>query len=233
MKQLVIGVGQIGSAVQAIIGCDGHDPARGIEASGQYDVLHICYPCHDKDEFIKTVWMHKAYFEASFVIIHSTVAVGTTSAIGDYAVHSPVRGVHPFLEEGIRTFAKFFGGKHAETASKLFELHGIRTICTEKPETTELMKLVDTTTYGVNILIEKEIKRLCDLYGVDFDIAYTLANKEYNAGYLKLGMPQYQKYILEHRTGEVGGHCVMPNVELFDSWMCDVVKTENENLKNV
>lgn len=229
MKNLVIGVGQIGTAIQAILQCDGHDPLRGIVATGQYDVLHICYPCYDKDEFVKMVETHKAEFGASLVIIHSTVAVGVTRMIGD-AVHSPIRGVHPHLEEGIRTFSKFFGGLRAEEASKIFKEKGISVFCTPKPETTELMKLVDTTTYGVNILIEKEIYRLCQENGVDFDIAYTLANKEYNKGYLKLNMPQYQKYILEHRDGKIGGHCIMPNVELFDSWMCDLVKQKNEEL---
>lgn len=224
MKHLVIGIGQIGTAIQSILKCDGYDPFLNKTATGQYDVLHICYPCTDKDEFAKAVRINKVQFNASLVVIHSTIPVGTTTTIGSYAVHSPIRGVHPHLEEGIRTFSKFFGGSRAKEASKCFEDMGIEVICTEKPETTELMKLVDTTTYGINILIEKEIYRLCKEYGVDFNIAYTEANKEYNRGYLLLGMPQYQKYILEHREGGIGGHCVMPNVELFNSWMCDLLK---------
>lgn len=232
MKHITVGVGQIGTAILAIMGGDGHDPARGMTASGEYDVMHVCYPCHDREEFVKNVLLHKAHFKANLVIIHSTVPVGTTRMIGD-AVHSPVRGVHPYLEEGIRTFSKFFGGLRAAEASKLFEEKGIATVCTSRPETTELMKLVDTTTYGVNILIEKEIKRLCEENGADFSVAYTMANNEYNKGYLKLNMPQYQKYVLEHRTGNIGGHCIMPNVELFDSWMCDLIKEKDEALKNV
>lgn len=224
MKNLVIGVGQIGTAIQSILMCDGHDPFRAKLAFGDYDVLHICYPCVDKESFVKSVQQNKQVFNAKLIVIHSTVSVGVTSSIGSYAVHSPIRGVHPHLEEGIRTFTKFFGGVRAKEASEIFTEQGIDVICTDKPETTELMKLVDTTTYGINILIEKEIYRLCKENGVDFNVVYTQANKEYNRGYLLLNMPQYQKYILEHRDGAIGGHCIMPNIELFSSWMCDLLK---------
>ena len=224
-SNLVIGIGQIGTAIQAVLRCDGHDPMKGKEAKGHYDTIHVCIP-YNKD-FISEVEKYKKLFTPKHVVVHSTVPVGTCRKVG--ATHSPVRGVHPFLEPGVRKFVKYFGGGSPSVMTD-FQKSGITCVYTEKPETTELMKLVDTTAYGLNILIEKEIKRLCDANDVPFDMVYTHANMTYNHGYEKLGMPQFSKYVLKHMDGKVGGHCVGSNVDLFDSWMCDVFKEQNGKL---
>lgn len=224
-SNLIIGIGQIGTAIQAVLKCDGHDPAKGKEAKGHYDTIHVCIP-YSKD-FISEVEKYKKLFTPKHVVVHSTVPVGTCSKVG--ATHSPVRGVHPFLEPGVRKFVKYFGGGSPSVMHD-FQKKGITCVYTEKPETTELMKLVDTTAYGINILIEKEIKRLCDVNEVPFDMVYTHANMTYNEGYEKLGMPWFSKYVLKHMEGKVGGHCVGNNVDLFDSWLCDVFKEQNGKL---
>lgn len=224
MKHLIIGLGQVGTGVRAVLECDAFDKHTGVMATGQYDVIHICYSY--SDDFVQSVKDYKEQFGAKYIVIHSTVPVGTSTRCG--AVHSPIRGVHPYLEMSIRIFVKYFGGKDAEIMAKEFEAKNVNCVGTEKPETTELMKLVDTTTYGLNILIEKEIYKLSQKYGTDYDLVYNQANLSYNKGYMDVGMPQFSKYNIKHMDGKIGGHCIMPNVELFDSWIAEVVKEKNE-----
>lgn len=224
MKHLVIGLGQVGTGVQKVLECEGHDPSSGVVAKGQFDVIHICFSY--SDTFVSDTLAYKETFGAKYIVIHSTVPVGTSTKCG--AVHSPIRGVHPYLESSIRVFYKYFGGKDADIMAEEFRAKGVKCVCTEKPETTELGKLVDTTTYGINILIEKEIYRLSQKYDVPFDITYTHMNDTYNKGYMDVGMPQFHKYNIKHMEGKIGGHCILQNAELFDSWIAEVIKEKNE-----
>lgn len=224
MKHLVIGLGQVGTGVQKVLECEGHDPSSGVVAKGQFDVIHICFSY--SDTFVSDTIDYKETFGAKYIVIHSTVPVGTSTKCG--AVHSPIRGVHPYLESSIRVFYKYFGGKDADVMAEEFRAKGVKCVCTEKPETTELGKLVDTTTYGINILIEKEIYRLSQKYDVPFDITYTHMNDTYNKGYMDVGMPQFHKYNIKHMEGKIGGHCILQNAELFDSWIAEVIKEKNE-----
>jgi hypothetical protein len=41
-------------------------------------------------------------------------------------------------------------------------------------------------------------------------------NQDYNDLYRELDMPQYQKFILDPPKGQIGGHCIIPNVKLLD-----------------
>lgn len=222
MKNLIIGLGEIGTAMRSILECDGYD--LGHELEGEYDIIHICFPY--SSHFYSYVKDYQKKFNAKYTVIHATVPVGTSRKLG--AIHSPVRGVHPHLEQSIRTFVKYFGGENTEAVSSVFLEKGIKVAVCDKPETTELMKIVDTTGYGVNILIEKEIYRLCEEYGVSFKDVYTEANRTYNEGYENIGMPQFKKYILEHKEGKIGGHCIMPNAELLDTWMNSLLKEKNK-----
>lgn len=224
LTHCVVGLGQVGTGVQKVLECEAHDPFAGVKAEGQFDVLHICFSF--SEDFIKIVNNYKEKFGAKYVVIHSTVPVGTSTLCN--AVHSPIRGVHPYLEESIRTFVKYFGGSDAGVMSDEFKKRGVKVFCVEKPETTELGKLLDTTCYGLNILIEKEMYRLAEKYNIPHDISYTHMNTTYNEGYIDLGMPQFSKYNIRHMDGKIGGHCIMPNVELFDSWIADIIKEKNE-----
>jgi UDP-N-acetyl-D-mannosaminuronate dehydrogenase len=215
-KHLVIGLGEIGRAIQSILECDGADKEG---TDGNYEILHICIPYNGL--FIETVKNYQVKHRAELTIIHSTVPIGTCKILN--AVSSPCRGVHPYLEKGIRTFVKFFGGVEAEKASKFFAVYNIKVACFLDSESVEAMKLWDTTIYGLNILLEKEIHRFCTENNLNFDTVYTLANATYNSGYALLGMPQFKKYILKHSEGKIGGHCVLPNCELLNSWVSKLI----------
>lgn len=227
-KNLVIGLGEIGSAIQKILGCDGYDAKfeDNVSIEGPYDVIHICFPYNE--EFIGAVRDYRDITQAKLVIVHSTVPVGTCDTLG--VVHSPVRGVHPKLEEGIRTFTKFFGGEQAMTAAKIFRAKGIKTMCSLEARETEALKLWDTTIYGWNILIQKAIKAYCEKNDLDFGMVYTMANKTYNAGYEALGHPEFTKYVLKDFPGTIGGHCVRENWELLDDPIADLSRSLHKRI---
>lgn len=216
VSNLVIGYGEIGKAITAILNCDYAD-INVLPPKEQYDVLHICYPYND--DYVAQVMDYKKQYGASLIVIHGTLKVGTTSQIPD-AVYTPCRGVHPHLEKGIRTFTKFFGGDKAQEAAAIFAERGMdcRWSNSERAsESLEAAKLWDTTQYGINILLEKEIYQYCKDNNVDFEIVYTEFNQTYNRGYDKLDMPQYKKYVLKHVEGPIGGHCVRQNAKLINT----------------
>jgi len=228
MNHLVLGLGEIGTAMKTVLSekysCSGRDIQSDL--TGKFDVLHVCFPYFVN--FVEVVEMYKKEYAAdnALVIIHSTVPIGVSSQCA--AVHSPVRGIHPHLVDGIKTFIKFFGGERAKDAAKLFQDLGIGTITTPKSETTEALKLWETTIYAWNIILEKEIYRYCQEKEIDFDVVYTDANKTYNEGYEALGRPEYKKFILKHVDGPIGGHCLIPNAKLLRSWVCDTILEKNK-----
>ncbi len=159
----------------------------------------------------------------TLVIIHSTVPVGTTAKLNKYKnifVHSPVRGIHPHLYKSIKTFVKFIGFDDWRTkvmAKKHFNKIHLKTIAIFDSRNTEAMKIWDTTIYGVNIALEKEIYRYCQGRKLDFFTVYTLPNITYNKGYQQLKRAHFTKYILEHQPGKIGGHCVLNNLQFLTS----------------
>jgi len=224
---LVIGRGEIGTALFNILKkkFDVSIRDKNDKVIGKFDVLHIAYP--PIKNFVGITKKYIKEYKPSLVIIHSTVAVGTTKKIGTIAVHSPVRGIHPHLEKGMRTFTKYFGGPRAKIAERYFKEVGIPTESFPNPETTELLKILDTTYYGWNIVYAKETKRICDKYKVSFDSVYTEANKEYNRGYKKLGMPNVMRPVLKFMPGKIGGHCIVPNTKLLNDWLTNTLKKRN------
>lgn len=227
-RHLVIGAGEVGQAIYEVL--KGHYKAdiRDVEdgLKGPYDVLHIAYP--PVLGFVDITKRYIKKYKSELVIVHSTVPVGTTSKIGKNAVHSPIRGIHPHLAEGIKTFVKYFAGEKAEEASAYFKKIRVPVKTFKKPETTELAKILDTTYYGWNIIFAKEVARICEEEGLDFDDVYTTPNKDYNEGYMKLGKENVVRPVLKATPGKIGGHCVVPNCDLLDDWLTKVIKERNE-----
>lgn len=216
MKHIVVGLGEVGSAVHKllserhqVVGVD----AEAMAHVGGYDVMHVCFP-YSKD-FLKHVEVYQSRFGYPLTVIHSTVPVGTCEQVGPMAVHSPIRGVHPNLYEGLKMFVKFFGGIRARDAAKPFEECGVVTFSVARSRDTEAMKLWETEQYRRFILLNKEVKRWCDEHGVDFGVVYDLSNRTYNDGYAALGRTDVVRPRLKHVPGPIGGHCVEPNHKLL------------------
>jgi len=227
MKQLIIGRGQIGIALHKVLRLPAWDIIEEQKAIGDsFDVLHICFPFSKR--FVDYVKDYIEVYYPNLVIIHSTVPIGTTEKCGNICVHSPIRGIHPNLEEGIRTFVKYFGGNKANEAAMIFVELGIKVQITSSSRSIEALKLWDTTQYAWNIILEKEIKRYCDKHKLDFDLIYTNANKSYNEGYRDLGMKYVNRPILKHIKGQIGGHCIISNCKLFKNWITKLILKRNE-----
>jgi len=199
-------------------------PNKGDSLEG-VKIIHIAIPYLSEEQFIEAVKEEMERIKPELVIIHSTVGIGVTRKLGKNVVHSPVRGVHPNLFEGLKTFVKFVGAndkKYGEMAKKHLQDIGIKRVKVVYPsETTEIAKLLDTTYYGLCIAFHGEAKELCDKYGVDFEIVMTEFNKTYNEGYKKLGKPNVIRPVLypPQRTGGIGGHCIIPNAEILKNYM--------------
>lgn len=229
MNHIILGYGEVGRAINAIF----PDAAKIDLNEGfnetimkDYEVVHICFPY--SDTFEKDVKDYTNRFNPEVLIIHSSVPIGTSDKLG--AVHSPIRGVHPELEKGIRTFIKYFGGFHAQKAAKIFADKGIDTQVIRDSRTTEALKLWDTTQYGIMILLEKEIYKFCRDNGVDFEIIYAHANESYNEGYRILNMGYVNRPALMHKDGKIGGHCVVENAALLDTPLAKLIIERNAQL---
>lgn len=210
MRHLILGYGEVGKSLHKVLGEAMYVTRNKGTWDGELvDVLHVCIPYSKDFDAVVRICCASAYL----TIIHSSVPVGTCDALG--VVHSPICGVHPHLEKGIRTFVKYFGGKRAKKAAKIFSDLGIKTKTFPDARTTEAMKLWSTTQYGRLIMLEKEIYAWCQKNNLNFDDVYTRSNKDYNEGYIKLGMPHVVRPYLKHVEGPIGGHCVIPNAKLL------------------
>src|SRR3989344_250789 len=233
----ILGYGEIGKSIARFYSSTGSGQAKIKDLKRDdglvnLDVLHVCIPWSEK--FIDIVKKEIKKSGAKLTVIHSTVVPGTTKKIGGHAVHSPVRGVHPNLYEGIKTFVKYIGAddkKTGQLANKHLAALGIPTRLVHSSKTTEALKLWDTTQYGLSIILNKEIKKWCDKVGVDFEIAYTDANKTYNQGYKKLCRHEVIRPYLKYMPGKVGGHCIIPNAHLLDSEIAKFILKRNSQYK--
>ena len=221
MNNLVIGRGEVGTSVYNVLKKKYDVEITDLEGTeGKFDVMHVCFPYSDKfTDFVKE---YQEKHEPDLTIIHSTVPVGTSDKVG--AVHSPIRGVHPHLEEGIRTFVKYFGGKDAQKAAKLFRGLDIRTVQYDDARITEAGKIWSTTYYGWNIIFNKLLHKWCEENNLPFSEVYRHFNITYNNGYRDLGMKHVVRPVLDYMEGPIGGHCVLPNTELIDSPIAKIIQ---------
>ena len=160
------------------------------------------------------------------VVIHSTVKPGTTKSIQERSsipiLFSPVRGVHRRFLDDIKKYTKFISFDNKEINSEIKKdlenrFEKVEWMSTTK--TAELAKiLVDTTYYGWLINYAQITKMICEKENVDFDEMWKFADEIHeNLGNRPKMFP-----------GIIGGHCVIPNLNLVEYENLDVIKTINE-----
>ena len=216
----ILGYGEVGKSIAKfyknprIKDLTRDDGLKGI------DILNVCITWND--DFIKTVNKEIKAIKPKLTIIHSTTYPGATKKIyratKSLVVHSPIRGVHPNLYGGIKTFVKYVGTdnkKAGELAKKHLESLGIKVKVFHPSITTEIGKLLSTAYYGTCIAWHAEAKKICDKAGVDFEEAVTDFNETYNEGYKKLKKPQVIRPVLYPPKKGIGGHCLVPNAEIL------------------
>jgi len=227
---VVVGLGEVGKPLLQLISehhdVTGVDVVPPVDPIETVDILHICYPFEIKD-FVGETARYIDLFKPRLTIINSTVAVGTTRLVaertGTAIAHSPIRGKHARMLEEIRTYTKFVGATDPASgryAAEHFESIGLKTRVLSAPEATELAKLTETTFFGLMIAWAQEVERYCD----QADQSY----EEIAAFYEEIKFFPAVKYF----PGIIGGHCVMPNIEILrkfdDSAILRAIEISNQ-----
>lgn len=183
------------------------------------DVLNICIPF--TEDFVNTVNTYISENTPKITVIHSTVAPGTTSKIIGNTCHSPVRGLHPDLDTGIKLFLKYIGADDRSVA-KQYQEHlnclNIKSLICKNSKTTEYAKLLDTTYYGICIAFHNDVLKLCEAEGLNFEEVMTTYNLTYNEGYSALGKKNVARPVL-YGSKKIGGHCVVPNAKILKNFL--------------
>lgn len=219
-KVVVAGLGEIGKPLFEL--ASEHHEVVGVDLSpigpiDNVEVLHVCYPFQIPD-FIGETARYIDLFRPKLTIINSTVSVGTTRVIaertGAAVVNSPVRGKHVRMLAELRMYTKFVGAVDQETAALAaghFESIGLKTKILSSPEATELAKLTETTYFGMMIAWAQEVERYCDRFGVNYDEVVSIYDE------IKFFPP------VKYFPGIIGGHCVMPNIEILSRYDKSVI----------
>ena len=241
-KVLIIGLGEVGSALYDIIresnkyevyGYD-VDPNKSknkrAEIPKVVDIVHICYPFTSKQKFVKITAEYINNFKPNLLVINSTVAPGTTKKIASkfpkiLVVHSPIRGKHPKLKRHILFWTKYIGPvtkEAGEEAKKHFESLGLKVKVLDSPFETELGKIFETVYRALLIAWWQEMHRISRKLGANFKEVMDIivdTNK-----------------VLKDRPiyfpGYIGGHCLIPNtkilLDVYDSNFLKAILKSNE-----
>lgn len=237
---VVIGLGEIGGPIYNLISCCHNvigidlnkkisNFAADFNSPGPIDVMHFCTPFVDKKSFETTTINYIKKFSPALVIINSTITPGITREIqkitNSAIVHSPILGVHARMKRDLLRYTKHIGATsvdYALLASEHFQSIGLKTKICSSPEATELMKLLETTYYGLLIAWAQETNRICKKFGCSYE---EVSNFWEEVDQLIGGRPVMA-------PGFIGGHCVIPNAlllkEILQSDFIDAILKSND-----
>ncbi len=216
---LVLGLGEVGSALLAILretygeAVAGYDPLyneTGIYPDRAKDchIIHIAFPFHEL--FVGQVQDYLGcQNRGALTIIHSTVPIGTTAQIPG-AVHSPILGRVPTMAGDMRRYLKWIGGPQAAEAEPILALAGFRTRSVPTSEETEALKLLCLAKYGVSLAFSRYEYAVCEKLG--FPLSHII---EYDMDYNNHVEPRLRRPLIAPQQDSIGGHCVIPGVRLL------------------
>ncbi len=225
---LVVGQGEVGKPMAEILSSVYRVVTKDIDPlnlSEPVGVMHICYPYRGAD-FVGTTIDYISQYGPALTVIHTTVPPGTTRAV-EYRSHQPVaysavRGKHSAMVKDILSFTKYVSAIKQEPlqqATDHLSRAGMRVKSFSSPEALELAKLQETTYFGLLIAWAQEVERYCKKLGLDYNEVMQLTEE---VDYLPSVIFQ---------PGFIGGHCVMPNIELLEtirpSPFLEVIKQSN------
>ena len=246
-KDIVVGIGEIGKPIlkllsknNIVVGFDLNPDLMDERKFEKYknlqtSFLHITIPVSSKFESILLQLYKK--FKPECIVIHSTIGPGTVEQIQKKLdvplIYSATRGVHKRMLKDIKRYTKFFAiSKNApkkqwaiKTYSKTMKNCGIKTKQMSKPETLELAKIVCDTSYlGWLINYAQFSNMIAQQYNVNYDEMWSFSNEIHK--FLGNRPKMY--------PGFIGGHCVIPNLDLIHNQTLDLIKKMNDNYaKNV
>jgi len=241
VKDVVIGLGEIGSPLYKIL--SNKFPTAGYDLKPeltknmknkkikdfQTEFLHICIP-HSQN-FTKIIKEHSKNFQAKGIVIHSTIPPGTTEKLQNKVdvpvIFSATRGVHKRMIKDMKKYSKFYSvynwAPKSKWASKTFEKRmknvGIKTTKMSSPRVLELAKIVvDTSYYGWMINYAQLSNMIAIQNNVDYDEMWSFAD-------------EIHKFLGNRPKlfpGYIGGHCIIPNLDLIDENSLAMVKKIND-----
>ncbi|RLG88270.1 MAG: GDP-mannose dehydrogenase [Thermoprotei archaeon] len=220
---LVLGLGEVGkpiyelmleSGMYEVYGYD-VNPLKTIhkfeEIPVNIDFMHICYPY--ADDFNRVTLYYIDRFKPKYVIIHSTVAPGTTRVLYDVTkipiAFSPVRGKHPKIKEHLKFWSKWVAALPKESIG-VFKEHlesmGLKVRIADRPETLEIAKLWETVYRALMIAGWQEIHRVARKFNANIvEIAEFIAEVHEVLRDRPIYYPDY-----------IGGHCLIPNTKILN-----------------
>ena len=246
-KDVVAGLGEIGFPIlklltkkQITVGYDldkrlvNESKFKKLQ-SVQTSFLHIAIPVTSK--FNSNLLQLYKKFKPECIVIHSTIGPGTIKQIQKKLdvplIYSATRGVHKRMLKDIKRYTKFFAiSKNApkkqwaiKAYSKKMKNCGIKTKQMSKPETLELAKIICDTSYlGWLINYAQFSNMIAQQYNVNYDEMWSFSDEIHK--FLGNRPKMY--------PGFIGGHCVIPNLDLIHNQTLDLIKKMNDNYaKNV
>ena len=243
MKDVVAGLGEIGNPIFKLVSkyvkTVGYDKdTKLIPKSNQKYIelptrfIHICIPYNKT--FGSNIKKLITKFSPKAIVIHSTIQPKTTSQLQSKfkipVIYSATRGVHKRMLHDLRRYTKFFAiEKNAPNAkwacsqfSSLMRKSGVKTKRMSDPLTLELAKVVcDTSYYGWLINYAQISQIITSKYKVDYDEMWSFAD-------------EIHKFLGNRPKlfpGYIGGHCVIPNLELMNDYSLNQIKKINEYFK--
>jgi UDP-N-acetyl-D-mannosaminuronate dehydrogenase len=241
-KDIVVGLGEIGfpilkllSKKQTTVGYDLDKrltnklklkKLQGTETS----FLHIAIPVTSK--FDSNLLQLYKKFKPECIVIHSTIGPGTTERIQKKldvpVIYSATRGIHKRMFKDIKRYTKFFAiSKNApkkqwavKTYSRKMKNCGVKTRQMTKPETLELAKIICDTSYLGWLVNYAQLSNMIAIkHGVDYDEMWSFSDEIHR--------------FLGNRPkmfpGFIGGHCVIPNIDLLHNQTLTLIKKLNNS----
>ena len=239
-KDVVIGLGEIGLPIYKII--SKHFPVEGIDINSilnkekpsltNHDIafVHFCIPF--SKNFYNIIKKYEKKFQPEAIVIHSTISPKTTEKLQKLikcpVIYSATRGVHKRMLRDLKRYTKFYSVYNSVSksnhVSKMYEQRmkkcGIKTKKLSNPLTLELAKIVvDTSYYGWLINYAQISKIISDKYDVDYDEMWSFSDE----------IHKFLKNRPKMFPGFIGGHCVIPNLELIDNELLNQIDKINKN----
>lgn len=254
-KDIVVGLGEIGQPLHKLLSKStivvGYDKKTELMdekkfkkySSYKTEILHICLPYNKL--FQKIILKLEKDFQPEIIAIHSTVEPHTTKKLQSKTntpiVYSPIRGVHSRKNDNlqphkkgilfdIKRYVKFYsiypdiqGSTYAaKKFSKRLIKSGLKTKKISVPITLELAKILcDTSYYGWLITYAQLTNTIAKQNNVDYDEMWLFAEEIHK--FLGNRPKMY--------PGIIGGHCIIPNLELIDHDVLNLIKKINQKYK--
>ena len=241
-KNVVAGLGEIGLPILKILSKKilvvGYDINQKLMDNNKFQkfekletsILHICIP-FSKNFLLQVKTLNKK-FKPEIIVIHSTVSPYTTAKIQSNLsipiIYSATRGVHKRMSSDMKKYTKFFAlEKNAPKKnwasnyySEILKKCGIKTKKMSDPLTLELAKIVvDTSYYGWLINYAQLSNMIAKEHGIDYDEMWSFSEEIHK--FLGNRPKMFPGYI--------GGHCVIPNLDLIHNQTLNLIKKINDS----